>query len=273
MVGASLVCCHIISDRTIRHRAVCHRPHHHNPQGMFRRLLAVLLVCGSSSWAAALRARFHHVPLTSASSRAVLPPSRRSVACFATLSDSRELTKLFGRMSDKMLLLDVPGAGTPEMMNCCHGGCDNCDFSHVFDNLTAGRPKWVPLYAYRKLIDGRDHTSPWAGIFTDGTDGGVVDGGHSVDEATFIARVQALPYRMTMGPGESVPADEVPDEEALRDLWRRMGTALDALGEAGGDGPGSRSTITADQMAKALTQLMGESHGVMWMDFKRKLMT
>ena len=197
--------------------------------------LRMLLLSLLAPLAAALRALMPSAPaLTSAARRVATPPLlRRPVTCFATLSDPRELTKLFGRLSDKMLLLDVPGAGTPEMMNCCHGGCDNCDFSHVFDNLTAGRPKWVPLYAYRKLVDGRDHTSPWAEIFTSG--GGV-------DEAMFVARVQALPYRMTMGPGESVPADEVPDEEALRGLWQKMVAALDELDE-----PTGRSTITADQ--------------------------
>lgn len=29
--------------------------------------------------------------------------------------------------------------GTPEMMNCCHGGCDNCDYSHVFDYMSSAR--------------------------------------------------------------------------------------------------------------------------------------
>ena len=47
----------------------------------------------------------------------------------------------------------------------CSGGCDNCDFSHIFDNLSAGRAKWVAVYPYRQLIDGRDHLSPWAKVF------------------------------------------------------------------------------------------------------------
>jgi hypothetical protein len=33
--------------------------------------------------------------------------------------DEHDLTKIFGRFADKILLLDIPGAGTPEMMNCC----------------------------------------------------------------------------------------------------------------------------------------------------------
>lgn len=81
--------------------------------------------------------------------------------------EDREIFKVFARMADKMILLDVPGAGTPEMRNCCHGGCDNCPYSHVFDQMTAGRAKWVPLYAHRKLIDDREHSSPWSVIFED----------------------------------------------------------------------------------------------------------
>ena len=44
-------------------------------------------------------------------------------------------------------MLDVPGAGTPEMKDCCHGGCDNCDYSRVFDEMNAGKAKWVACYA------------------------------------------------------------------------------------------------------------------------------
>lgn len=32
------------------------------------------------------------------------------------------LTSIFGRLTDNYLLLDIEGAGTPEMMNCCHSG-------------------------------------------------------------------------------------------------------------------------------------------------------
>ena len=172
------------------------------------------------------------------------------------LSDVRELTKIFGRMSDKMLLLDVPGAGTPEMMNCCHGGCDNCDFSHVFDNMSAGRPKWVPTYSYRQLIDGRDHHSAWASIF---------DSEDSVlDETTFVDRIKKLPYQMNMGPPSSVPADEEPTDETLHALWSKLiHTLHDTSSEA--------TTIDAKQMSEALVKLTGDSHGVMFSDFKKAL--
>lgn len=143
------------------------------------------------------------------------------------------------------------------MMNCCHGGCDNCDFSHVFDNMAAGRPKWVPLYAYRQLIDGRDHTSPWATIF--GGDG------QAINESTFVDRMKELPYRMTMGPPSSVPADEAPTDETLQALWQKLTATLRGMGEE------IDSTIDASQMAKALVELTGESHGVMWADFKKAM--
>ena len=58
--------------------------------------------------------------------------SRRQLHPQMSSLDERELAKTFGRLADKMILLDVPGAGTPEMVNCCHGGCDNCDYSSRF---------------------------------------------------------------------------------------------------------------------------------------------
>ena len=184
--------------------------------------------------------------------------SLRSHTCLydGGLSDVRELTKIFGRMSDKMLLLDVPGAGTPEMMNCCHGGCDNCDFSHVFDNMSAGRPKWVPTYSYRKLIDGRDHHSAWSSIF-DSEDS-------VIDETTFVDRIKKLPYQMNMGPPSSVPSDEEPTDETLHALWSKLIGTLHDTSTA-------TTTIDAKRMAEALVKLTGESHGVMFSDFEKAL--
>lgn len=88
--------------------------------------------------------------------------SHRKTQCrrhFAVAEDELisedELAKVFCRLADKQLLLDVPGAGTPELANCCHGGCSNCDFSRIFDEMNSARPKWIPLYTHRVLIDGR----------------------------------------------------------------------------------------------------------------------
>jgi hypothetical protein len=159
-------------------------------------------------------------------------PIRRSSSktlLTATL-DSRELTKIFGRFAAKSILLDIPGAGTPEMANCCHGGCDNCNYSHSFDNLSAGRAKWVPTYSTRTLIDGRSEKAPWANIFDspDSTE-------EAIDKATFIERIQQLPYEMSMGPGTSVPADETPLESAVEAFWDILLISLTDTGDIDSD--------------------------------------
>lgn len=49
--------------------------------------------------------------------------SVRNKTCrtYCQRNDEKELAKIFCRFADDYLLLDVPGAGTPEIMNCCHG--------------------------------------------------------------------------------------------------------------------------------------------------------
>ena len=118
------------------------------------------------------------------------------------------LTSIFGRLTDNYLLLDIEGAGTPEMMNCCHSGmlthtrdlthsliltqgCDNCDYARIFDNLTSGKPKWIPLYAYRKLIDGRDHLPLWTQLF---------EANSELTRDEFIAKIKQMPYSSCIGP-------------------------------------------------------------------------
>ena len=102
-------------------------------------MLALLLACTSS--------------LTDAFTPSRTPPrripGRRATATAAPPAVVTEVTaaQVFGRLADKKLLLDVPGAGTPEMKDCCHGGCDNCDYSRVFDEMNAGKAKWVACYA------------------------------------------------------------------------------------------------------------------------------
>ena len=154
-----------------------------------------------------------------------------------SLLDSRELTKIFGRLAAKSILLDIPGAGTPEMANCCHGGCDNCNYSHSFDNLSAGRAKWVPTYSTRTLIDGRSETAPWAGIFdaSEEADKSLV----RIDKATFRERLQKLPFELSMGPGTTVPADEIPNDGAADAFWDIL---LKALIETGDVDNESKST-------------------------------
>merc|ERR1719231_144343 len=112
-----------------------------------------------------------------------------------TLTDI-DIASVFGRLADKKLLLNVPFAGTPDMKDCCHGGCDNCDFSRIFDEMNAGRPKWVLCYDYCELIDGRNVAPGWAAMFEG--EGGAL----ARDE--FAAALSALPYRPSMGPKVSV---------------------------------------------------------------------
>jgi len=104
-------------------------------------MLALLLACTSS--------------LADGFTPSRTPPrrilGRRATATAAPPAVVTEVTaaQVFGRLADKKLLLDVPGAGTPEMKDCCHGGCDNCDYSRVFDEMNAGKAKWVACYVER----------------------------------------------------------------------------------------------------------------------------
>ena len=66
--------------------------------------------------------------------------NRNKVHFYSHVDHELELAKVFCRIADDYLLLDVPGAGTPEMKNCCHGGCDNCNFSRIFDEMESGKP-------------------------------------------------------------------------------------------------------------------------------------
>ena len=173
--------------------------------------------------------------------------SNRSPHCSFKMSalDERELAKIFGRLADKMILLDVPGAGTPEMVNCCHGGCDNCDYSHVFDQMNAGRAKWVPSYTYRQLIDGREHSSPWSKVF---------ENENEVNKKDFTSRLINLPYQMNMG-ALSVPADEAPSQEAVDDFFNALTSG--------------KELISKEQLEEILPMKVKDKHGVVWGAFKK----
>ena len=159
--------------------------------------------------------------------------------------DERELAKIFGRLADKMILLDIPGAGTPGMVNCCHGGCDNCDYSHVFDQMNAGRAKWVPSYTYRQLIDGREHTSTWSKIF---------ENGEEVKREDFTKRLIDLPFQMNMG-AVSVPADEAPSRQAALEFFNLLSAGSESL--------------TKNQLEEILPVKVKDKHGVVWSAFKK----
>lgn len=167
--------------------------------------------------------------------------------------DIREMVMIFGRLADKELLLDVEGAGTPEMANCCHGGCDNCNYSRIFDSLSAGRAKWVALYTTRTLIDDRSHESPWAKIFLSDED--------AISKEDFVKRIQSLPYKTQMGPPslpKDVSADEIPSNESIEQLWNCA---------ARNRQEGEVKEMNQSQLMDALKKVTGEPHGALWSDF------
>lgn len=169
----------------------------------------------------------------------------------APLTDEGEMTKLFGRLADNLILLDVPGAGTVEMNNCCHGGCDNCPYSRIFDELRAGRPKWVAHYTYQEHIDGRNHSPPWVkAIFGE-------NGSDSIGPDAFTERLASIPFKATLGPMKSVPADEPPSPAACARFFEVLANGS--------------SEITAETMAASLGRLSGEEHGSLYRDFKSGL--
>lgn len=185
--------------------------------------------------------------------------SLRRLVLRASLADSRELTKVFNRVADKYLLLDVPGAGTPGMINCCHGGCDNCAFSHVFDEMSSGRAKWVALYPYRQHIDGRDHAAPWSQLFFDAASAPTL----RLSKEQFCERFASLPcLAMSMGPPASVPPDEPLEPDTLEQLWCAL--------QRGRQSDGSDDEhLGAEDFAKSLAKLTGAEHGAIYSEFAR----
>jgi hypothetical protein len=188
---------------------------------------------------------------------------------------SVEMAKLFNRMADKRHLLDVPGAGTPGMAQCCHSGCDSCEFRFLFDEMTAGRAKWVALYSDMKHIDGRWHVAPWARVFFDS----IEDFEKAKDEVreegpylltergddmaitmqTFISRIQEIPNQLTMGPPSS-GTDEMPNTAFLEMFWAQITAAASV--DSGG-------SLTPKQMSDALTALTKTKHAASWKHFSK----
>lgn len=171
-----------------------------------------------------------------------------NISCFSSLAPSQvEIAKVFQRLADKKILLDVEGAGTPAMTQCCHGGCDNCEFSRIFDEMNSARSKWVPAYPTRRLIDDRSHTSSWfKSLFLEKDE---------VSREQFVARLLELEPQMVMGPPPSTPKD--PLENVTADIFF---TAL-----AGGH---DTHTLKAMQMEAELVRRLGTTHGGTWVDFK-----
>lgn len=177
--------------------------------------------------------------------------------------DADELVRIFNRLADKLILLDIPEAGQPGLINCCHSGCDNCDFARIFDIMTSARSKWIPLYHYREFVDGRSHEPSWVGIFKDPQSStGCTNTLSSISEQEFIQRVQQLQCQMSLGPPSI--ADAIPSEISLSQLWNAI------LSNSLNQDPNGE-TISAEDFAVALSVLCHEEHGATWVAFRRGL--
>lgn len=161
------------------------------------------------------------------------------------------LATIFARLSEKRILLDVEGAGTPEMMQCCHGGCDNCDFSRIFDEMKSGRPKWIPTYSFREHIDGRKHVPSWTSDLFDSN-----DENEFLTNDVFVERLCALSSKMCMGPS-SAAAKTPLDEDSAHYFYNLLIKETQA-----------KDGLSMKTMADALSTLTSNNDGVLWKDFK-----
>jgi len=158
--------------------------------------------------------------------------------------------KIFVRLSEKRILLDVPGAGTIEMMNCCHGGCDNCDFSRIFDEMKSGRAKWVPTYSYRKHIDGREHTTLWSTSLFQSDD-------EKISSEDFAERILEIPSKMTMGPPSGITNEEL-EKESAQLFFSYLQNQIDI-----------DDALNKEEFSQALIKMTGNTHGALWGEWKQ----
>jgi hypothetical protein len=98
------------------------------------------------------------------------------------------------------------------MMNCCHGGCNNCDFSRIFDEMNAGRAKWIALYRTRELIDGRSHDALFDTIFAESD---------PITYDEFQTKLSNLPGKMCMGTPPFSNSDDL-NEQVVFNFWSKV---------------------------------------------------
>ena len=141
--------------------------------------------------------------------------------------------------------------------------------------MSAGRAKWVALYADMKHIDGRWHVAPWTRIFFDSTDEFekakcevenvgpflLTERGDAmaITKPTFVSRIKEIPNQLTMGP-PSIGTDETPDAAFLEKFWIVITAAA---------GVHPDSSLTPKQMVSALTVLTKTEHAASWKQFSK----
>jgi hypothetical protein len=166
--------------------------------------------------------------------------------------DVKDVVQLFSRLADKEILLDIPGAGSPEIANCCHSGCDSCNYSRVFDQMTSGRPKWIPLYSYREFIDGRSHTPSWISLFKDGENTG------TIRRDNFSTRLNTLPVQLTMGTPSDADSSVLISADVAEAFWRKLKSYTETP---------FTEELSAEEFASYLSKMTGESHGAAYSSF------
>lgn len=220
-------------------------------------VLVSLLTWSSISWAFLQPVIFPNVLSTINLHNGLTDSLMRTHASASSMNlEISDLSKIFYRIADKNILLDIPEAGLPELTNCCHSGCDNCAYSRVFDSLSSARAKWVALYSYREFVDKRFHEPIWTSLFREKNDANM----QSISKVDFINRLKILPVQFCLGP-PSLPLGEppIPSDESLTLFWeilfRENPNCNDNL------------TISADEFAAALKSITVEEHGATWQSF------
>lgn len=155
---------------------------------MAMHVTSALVLFGAAAASGAVHAP--HSARASAS-RVALTASSTAPAATAVELSNGQLCKLFGRISDKVLLMDE-SAGA-----CCHSGCDGCPYRYTFDVLEAVAPKWVPTYVV-KTIGEREHTPKLIST--------VWEGKGKVARADFVERLVDASFEQPIGP--ALPAAE-----------------------------------------------------------------
>eukprot|EP01040_Poterioochromonas_malhamensis_P012977 gene12977-14227_t len=169
--------------------------------------------------------------------------------------EERQIINLFCRLAEKRLLLNIPEAGLPEVVNCCHSGCDSCNYSRIFDELTSGRPKWIPFYKDLTFIDGRRHITKWNSIYPDSS--------HRIDVIEFSNALIQLPIQACLGPPISLSAEEDLDFDSVQIFWTKLRSAnIQAL-------PQNEDRMSFDEIILSLMKLTEKEYGCTYGEFKK----
>lgn len=168
------------------------------------------------------------------------------VAVAAPELSNADLCKLFGRLADKVVLMDASSGA------CCHSGCDGCPYRYSFDVLEAVAPKWLCTYV-TKTIGERQHTPRLITIaFGDSK---------KVSREQFVERVAQAAYELPIGP--ALPAAERIALKNSPELSSEVASALFSALAGGADA----STLSVVAAAKRLREWSEGKDGLMYDEF------